>query len=260
MKKLRGIFIKNDYEIGLLREANAIVSYVLDRIEEKIEPGITTMDLEELANDLCRQFKVIPAFKGYQGFPYTLCCSLNDVIVHGFPDHTKLKDGDILSIDMGVQFKGFFGDSARTFAVGTVSQDARKVMATTRSALYKGIEKAVPGNNLYEISAAIQAHAEANECGIIKRFVGHGIGASLHEKPEIPNFVPKKTNRVILKKGMVIAIEPMLSLGSDEVVIMPDRWTAKTKDNSLSAHYEHSVAITSDGPEILSVSKQEFGR
>ena len=254
MKKLRGIFIKNDLEIGILREANTIVSRILDRIEEMVEPGATTMEMEKLANDLCVQYRVKPAFKGYQGFPYTLCCSVNEVIVHGFPSETPLKEGDILSIDMGVCHRGFFGDSARTFAVGSISEQASNLMEITKQALYKGIEQATAGNNLYDISAAIEKFARNNNCSIIKRFVGHGIGASLHEKPELPNFVPRGGKRIILKKGMVLAIEPMLSLGSDEVVIMPDRWTARTKDNSLSAHFEHSVAITKQGPEILSTS------
>lgn len=254
MKKLRGIYIKNDLEISILKEANTIVSLILDRIEEKVAPGVTTMELEELANDLCVHYKVKPAFKGYQGFPYTLCCSVNEVIVHGFPSMNKLVDGDILSIDMGVQHKGFFGDSARTFPVGKVSSEASRLMQVTRQALYEGIEQAVPGNDLYDISAAVEKYAKANACSIIRRFVGHGIGASLHEKPELPNFVPKGAPKIVLKKGMVLAIEPMLSLGSDQVVIMPDRWTAKTRDNSLSAHYEHTVAITRNGPEILSTS------
>ncbi|MFP4083572.1 MAG: type I methionyl aminopeptidase [Desulfonatronovibrio sp.] len=254
MKKLRGIFIKNDLEIGLLREANTIVSLILDRIEEMVAPGVTTMELEELANELCAQYKVKPAFKGYQGFPYTLCCSVNEVIVHGFPNLTKLEQGDILSVDMGVQHKGFFGDSARTFALGSISSEAKNLMEVTRQALYKGIEQARPGNNLYDISAAIESFAKSNKCSIIKRFVGHGIGASLHEKPELPNFVPRGAKRIVLKTGMVIAIEPMFSLGSDQVVIMPDRWTARTRDNSLAAHFEHTVAITRNGPEILSTS------
>ncbi|MFP4127875.1 MAG: type I methionyl aminopeptidase [Desulfonatronovibrionaceae bacterium] len=252
MKKLRGIFLKNEYEIGLLREANTIVSYVLDRIGDRVEPGITTMELEELANEICAQFKVKPAFKGYQGFPYTLCCSVNDVIVHGFPTEKILKEGDILSVDMGVRHKGFFGDSARTFAVGKIAGDASFLMDVTRQCLEKGIEQARPGNNLYDISAAIEKHARKNKCSIIKRFVGHGIGASLHEKPELPNFVPGSKSKIILKKGMVLAIEPMLSLGSDQVQIMADRWTAKTRDGSLAAHFEHTIAINSNGPEILS--------
>ncbi len=254
MKKLRGIFIKNDYEIGLMREANAIVSMILDRIEEKVAPGVATLELEELANDLCVEYKVKPAFNGYQGFPYTLCCSLNEEIVHGFPSTRELVDGDVLSVDMGVLHKGFYGDSARTFGVGAISSEARRLMDVTRGSLYRGIEMAAPGNDLYEISAAIEQYARANQCSIIKRFVGHGIGASLHEKPELPNFVPRGAKRLVLKKGMVLAIEPMLSLGSDQVVIMPDRWTAKTRDNSLAAHFEHTVAITREGPEILSKS------
>jgi methionyl aminopeptidase len=254
LKKLRGIFIKNDYEISLLREANTIVSRILDKIGELVVPGATTMELEQVADDLCSYYRVKPAFKGYQGFPYILCCSLNEVIVHGFPSTRKLVEGDILSIDMGVQHKGFFGDSARTFAVGVVSNEAARLMDVTGKSLYKGIEQAVPGNDLYDISRAVETFARANKCSIIRRFVGHGIGASLHEKPELPNYVPRGVRKITLKKGMVLAIEPMLSLGSDQVVIMDDRWTAKTSDNSLSAHYEHTVAITRDGPEILSTS------
>ncbi len=253
MKKFRGIFLKNDYEISLLREANQIVARILDYIEARIKPGISTMDLEEKANELCEEFKVKPAFKGYQGFPYTLCCSLNDVIVHGFPTRDELKAGDILSIDMGVQCRGFFGDSARTFAVGDISQEADRLMQVTLDALHKGIQQARTGNDLYDISAAIERHAKKYKCSIIKRFVGHGIGAKLHEKPEIPNFVPSRMTGVPLKKGMVLAIEPMFSLGSERVEIMPDDWTAKTSDRSLAAHFEHTVAITKDGPEILSI-------
>jgi len=252
LKKFRGIFLKNDHEISLLREANQIVARILDDIESRIRPGITTMDLEERANELCAQYQVKPAFKGYQGFPYTLCCSLNDVIVHGFPTLDELKSGDILSIDMGVQYRGFFGDSARTFAVGDISSEAGRLMQVTMDALHKGIQQARAGNDLYDISAAIEMHAKKNACSIIKRFVGHGIGASLHEKPELPNFVPSRMLGVPLKKGMVLAIEPMFSLGSEQVEIMPDNWTARTADRSLAAHFEHTVAITKDGPEILS--------
>ncbi|WP_291318728.1 type I methionyl aminopeptidase [Desulfonatronospira sp.] len=252
MKKFRGIFLKNDYEISLLREANQIVARILDDIQTRIKPGICTMELEERANDLCTEFRAKPAFKGYQGFPYTLCCSLNDVIVHGFPTRDELKSGDILSIDMGVQYRGFFGDSARTFAVGDVSLEAAMLMQVTLDALHKGIEQARTGNNLYDISAAIEMHARKNNCSIIKRFVGHGIGANLHEKPELPNFVPSRMPGLPLKKGMVLAIEPMFSLGSEQVEIMQDNWTARTTDRSLAAHFEHTVAITKDGPEILS--------
>jgi len=252
LKKFRGIFLKNDYEISLLREANQIVARILDDIESRIMPGITTMELEERANELCKEFNVKPAFKGYQGFPYTLCCSLNDVIVHGFPTRDELIAGDILSIDMGVQYRGFFGDSARTFAVGDISQEADRLMQVTRDALHKGIQQAITGNDLYDISAAIEMHAKKNKCSIIKRFVGHGIGAKLHEKPELPNFVPSRMPGLPLKKGMVLAIEPMFSLGSERVEIMPDNWTARTSDRSLAAHFEHTVAITKDGPEILS--------
>ncbi|WP_291323150.1 type I methionyl aminopeptidase [Desulfonatronospira sp.] len=252
MKKFRGIFIKNDYEISLLREANQIVAHILEELETLIKPGICTMALEERANEMCEEYKVKPAFKGYQGFPYTLCCSLNDVVVHGFPTQDELKPGDILSIDMGVQHRGFFGDSARTYAVGQVEPEADRLMRVTEAALHQGIKQARSGNDLYDISAAIEMYAQKNGCSIIKRFVGHGIGSSLHEKPELPNFVPSRMPGIPLKRGMVLAIEPMLSLGSDQVEIMADKWTARTTDRSLAAHYEHTVAITKDGPEILS--------
>jgi len=253
LKKYRGIFIKNDYEISILREANRIVALILDELQSLIKPGICTMELEETANKLCEEHKVKPAFKGYQGFPYTLCCSVNEVIVHGFPNMDELKSGDILSVDMGVQHRGFFGDSARTFAVGEISGEADNLISVTRQALYEGISRSIPGNDLYEISGAIEKYSKAHGCSIIKRFVGHGIGASLHEKPELPNFVPRRRPKIPLKTGMVLAIEPMLSLGSDQVEIMADNWTAKTKDRSLSAHFEHTVVITKDGPEILSI-------
>jgi methionyl aminopeptidase len=175
--------------------------------------------------------------------------------VHGFPSKTRIiEEGDIVSFDMGVVYHGFYGDSARTFGVGQVSEESQKLMDVTRESLYKGIEQAVPGNNLYDISAAIQSYVEGFGFGIVRRFVGHGIGSHLHEKPEIPNFVPKGISGVPLKAGMVLAIEPMVTVGSYEVDVLEDKWTAVTKDRKYSAHFEHTVAVTSDGPRILSVS------
>lgn len=252
MKKHRGIFLKNDQEIAQLREANRIGALILDELGKKVAPGVSTWDLEELANDLCSQYKVVPAFKGYLGFPYALCCSPNEVVVHGFPTKDPLRDGDILSIDFGVTFQGFFGDTARTFPVGNISEGAARLLEVTRDSLDKGIAQAMPGNDLYDISRAVQEWVEARGFSVVKRFVGHGIGRMLHEKPEIPNFVPKDCSRLPLKPGMVLAIEPMVAIGSDQVEILSDGWTAVTKDRSLSAHFEHSVAITKDGPIILS--------
>lgn len=252
MKKHRGVFLKNDQEIAILREANRIAGTILDELGRKVAPGITTWELEELANQLCTQFNVIPAFKGYLDFPYALCCSVNEEIVHGFPAHRVLLDGDILSIDFGVKFQGFYGDTARTFPVGNISEGAAHLLDVTLQSLFKGIEQAVPGNDLYDISRAVQDCVETQGYSVIKRFVGHGIGRMLHEKPEVPNFVPRNCSRLPLKPGMVIAIEPMVAMGSDQVEILSDGWTAVTKDRSLSAHFEHSVAITKDGPFILS--------
>ena len=256
MKKFRGVFLKNDNEIGLMREANRLVSRILDELGENVRPGVPTMLFEEICRSRCDEFGVRPAFLGYQGFPYALCCSVNEEIVHGFPSKERiLKEGDIVSFDFGVVYKGFYGDSARTFAVGEVSPEAKKLMDVTRESLYKGIEQAVPGNNLYDISAAIQSYVEGFGFGIVRRFVGHGIGSHLHEKPEIPNFVPKGMAGVPLKAGMVLAIEPMVTVGTHEVEVLDDKWTAVTKDRKLSAHFEHTIAVSSGGPRILSRSE-----
>lgn len=235
-----------------MREANRIAANILDEIGCLVVPGITTQELEDKALELCASFDVIPAFKGYLGFPFALCCSVNEEIVHGFPSSRPLVDGDILSIDFGVKFQGFYGDTARTFPVGSISEGAAHLLEVTLDSLNRGIEKAAPGNDLYDVSRAVQECVEAQGYSVVKRFVGHGIGRMLHEKPEVPNFVPKNSSRLPLKPGMVIAIEPMVAMGTDQVEILSDGWTAVTKDRSLSAHFEHTVAITKDGPFILS--------
>jgi methionyl aminopeptidase len=252
LKKHRGIFLKNAQEIAVMREANRIAANILDEVGRMVAPGITTQELEDKALQLCASFDVIPAFKGYLGFPFALCCSVNEEIVHGFPSKRPLVDGDILSIDFGVKFQGFYGDTARTFPVGNISEGAAHLLEVTLDSLNRGIEKALPGNDLYDVSRAVQDCVEAQGFSVVKRFVGHGIGRMLHEKPEVPNFVPKNSARLPLKPGMVIAIEPMVAMGTDQVEILSDGWTAVTKDRSLSAHFEHSVAITKDGPFILS--------
>jgi methionyl aminopeptidase len=252
LKKHRGIFLKNSQEIAVMREANRIAANILHEVGCLVVPGVTTWELEEKAVELCAAFDVIPAFKGYLGFPYALCCSVNEEIVHGFPSKRELLEGDILSIDFGVKFQGFYGDTARTFPVGSISEGAAHLLEVTLDSLKLGIEQAVPGNDLYDVSRAVQERVEAQGFSVIKRFVGHGIGRMLHEKPEVPNFVPKNSSRLPLKPGMVIAIEPMVAIGTDQVEILSDGWTAVTKDRSLSAHFEHSVAITKDGPFILS--------
>lgn len=253
MKKHRGIFLKNAAEIEIMREANRIVARILDAFEKEVRPGVKTMFFEEIAQEKCREFGVKPAFQGYHGFPFALCCSVNEEIVHGFPSQRELKDGDIVSFDMGVVYDGFYGDSAKTFTVGAVSDRAIALLEVTREALQRGIEEARPGNDLYDISRAIQMFVEGKGYHVVRRFVGHGIGRSLHEKPEVPNFVPQGAPSVPLKAGMTLAIEPMVTIGSPEVRVLDDKWTAVTKDGSLSAHYEHTVVVTGNGPEILSL-------
>jgi len=259
MKKFRGVFIKNEHEIELLRIANGMTAAILDELVANVRPGVPTIYFEEIAQKMCREMGVRPTFQGYGGFPFALCCSVNDTIIHGFPSKDIiLREGDIVSFDMGVEYHGFTGDSARTAFCGEVSQEARHLSDVTKKCLELGIAEARPGNNLYAISAAVQRYAESEGLHVIRDFVGHGVGASLHEKPEVPNFVPRggmidgKPGGIPLKSGMVIAIEPMLAIGTHEVEIMPDGWTTKIKDRSLSAHWEHSVAIHPDGAEILS--------
>ena len=254
MKKVRGIFIKNEREIEVMRKANQIVSKILDSLGNILRPGIPSLALEEHAQELCKKFEVKPAFQGYHGFPFAICCSINDEVVHGFPSERIIEEGDIVSVDMGVVYDGFYGDSARTFPVGEVSAEASRLIDITRESLYKGIEQARPGKNLFDISAAIEDHATAAGLGVVKRFVGHGIGRAMHEKPEVPNFRIPGGSGIPLISGMVLAIEPMLTLGSADVRILDDDWTAVTIDGSLAAHWEHTVAITPDGPRILSLS------
>ncbi len=254
MKKFRGVFLKNESEIASMRQANRIVAKILDALGEAVAPGKATMEFEELANKMCRDYDVVPSFKGYNGFPFALCCSVNEEIVHGFPSGRKLKEGDIVSFDMGVIYEGFHGDSARTYPVGDIGKKSKELLEVTRESLYRGIKQAVVGNHLYDISHAVQTYVEEHGFGIVRRFVGHGIGRRLHEKPEVPNFVPDSKPGLPLKPGMTLAIEPMVTIGSYDVVIKPDNWTAVTRDNSLSAHFEHSIVISANGPEIMSVS------
>ena len=238
-----------------MREAGRIVSLILDELGQAVKPGVPTMLFEDIARRMCEQFGVRPAFLGYLGFPFAICCSVNEVIVHGFPSKERiLQEGDIVSIDMGVVAGGFHGDSARTFAVGSISPKAQRLMDVTAESLRLGIAQAVSGNNLYDISAAVQECVEDAGFGVVRRFVGHGIGVKLHEKPEIPNFVPKGLSGVTLKPGMVLAIEPMVTEGGHDVEVLEDHWTAVTKDRKLAAHFEHTVAVTADGPLVLTVS------
>ena len=238
-----------------MREANRIVAVILDELGDMVRPGVATMRFEEKARQMCDSFGVAPAFLGYHGFPFAVCCSVNEQIVHGFPSEERiLEDGDIVSFDMGVVYRGFYGDSARTFPVGNVSDEAATLMDVTRRSLELGIAQAASGNSLHDISRAVQDLVEEAGFAVVRRFVGHGIGRKLHEKPEVPNFVPKGAPPLPLKAGMTLAIEPMVTVGSPDVEILEDKWTAVTKDRSLSAHFEHTVAVTADGPMILSVA------
>lgn len=245
------IVLKSPWEIERMRRSNAIVAEILEALREMIKPGISTLDLNELAEGLCFKYGARPAFKGYMGYPFSLCVSVNEVVVHGLPSKRRLKQGDIVSLDFGVVCDGYYGDAAITVPVGRVSKIARKLLLVTEQALYKGIEQARPKRHLSDISFAIQRHAESHGFSTIRQFVGHGIGRSLHEDPQVPNFGPPGRG-VKLKPGMVIAIEPMIAEGTYEVEILPDGWTAVTRDKKLAAHFEHTIAITENGPEILS--------
>lgn len=232
--------------------ANAIiVAEALLIMKSRAEEGITTAELNIIAEDFANKNKAKPAFKGYRGFPFSICSSRDAEIVHGFPSTLPLVNGTMLSIDFGILKNKYYGDAAITFPIGEASSDMINLIRTTEECLYIGIEKAVPGNRVGDISHAIQEHAESNGYNVIKKFVGHGIGRNLHESPQIPNF-GKAGKGILLKEGMVIAIEPMLTPGTAETVTMSDGWTVKTKDGTLSAHFEHTIAITKNGPKILS--------
>jgi len=245
------IVLKAPWEIEKMRRSNKIVAEVLAALKEAVKPGVTTMELNELAERLCIKKGARPAFKGYRNFPYSLCVSVNEEIVHGLPSKRRLQEGDIVSLDFGVYYDGYYGDAAITVPVGRVSERAKRLLEVTEKALYKGIEQARVGKRLFDISAAIQSYVEAHGYSVVRQFVGHGIGRSLHEDPQVPNF-GEPGKGVKLKVGMVLAIEPMVNEGTYEVEILEDGWTAVTKDRKLSAHFEHTVAITENGPEILS--------
>jgi methionyl aminopeptidase len=235
-----------------MRDANRIVAEILAELREQITPGISTMELNEIGESLAAKRNARPAFKGYNGFPYALCASINEEVVHGMPSLKRiLREGDIISLDFGVVHKDFYGDAAITVPVGQVDDMSRDLIQATEEALYRGIAHAVAGNRLSDISHAIQSHVEAKGFSVVREFVGHGIGRCLHESPQIPNYGSPGLG-VKLKPGMVLAIEPMINQGEYGVEILGDGWTAVTKDRSRSAHFEHSIAITENGPEILS--------
>lgn len=246
------IICKSPKEIEILKKTNRIVALILKELKKYCVPGTTTYELDQIAESWVKKYNCIPAFKGYRNYPATLCISINEEIVHGIPGEKKLKEGDIVSLDLGVKLDGFYGDAAITVPVGEIDAESQKLLQVTEEALYKGIEKAYVGNRLSDISHAIQTWVEKHGFSVVRDFVGHGIGKELHEEPQVPNF-GKPGFGPRLKEGMVLALEPMVNMGTHEVKILSDGWTAVTADGSRSAHFEHSIAITSNGPIILSV-------
>lgn len=247
------IIIKSDNEIELMRHAGKVVGETLAKLEEAIRPGMTTAELDKIAEDYMRKQGAKPSFKGYCGFPASICTSINKEVVHGIPSHgIVLKEGDIVSVDCGAILDGYQGDAARTFPVGKISTDAQKLIDVTRESFFKGAEKALVGNRLTDISAAVQTYAEGFGYSVVRDYVGHGIGREMHEDPEVPNY-GRPGRGPKLCHGMVLAIEPMVNIGAYYVNVQPNDWTVETADGSLSAHYENTVAILNEGPEILTL-------
>jgi methionyl aminopeptidase len=248
------IYIKTAEEIELLRASNLLVSRALAEVAGRIRPGVTTLELDRVAEEFIRDNHAEPGFMGYKGYPKTLCTSVNQQVVHGIPSTYQLKEGDIVSVDCGVLFQGYYGDSAYTFAVGEVSERLKTLLKTTRESLYKGIEQARDGKRIGDISSAIQEFCERERFSVVREMVGHGIGKGLHESPEVPNY-GKRGHGIKLQPGMVVCIEPMINLGRKEITQDPDGWTIHTADKLPSAHYEHCVAIGKAGADILSTFK-----
>ena len=244
------IHLKTDEEIEILRENNILVSRTLAEVGRHIREGVTTREINRIAETFIRDNGAEPAFLGYQGYPASICISINEQVVHGIPGDRVIKEGDIVSVDVGTFLKGFVGDSAYTFAVGEVSREARQLLEVTKEALYKGTAQAKVGNRVGDISAAVQEYAESFGYGVVRELVGHGVGRKMHESPEVPNFGAQGRGP-LLKEGMVICIEPMINMGTKAVVFERDGWTVRTKDNKPSAHFEFAVAIRRDGADIL---------
>lgn len=250
------IYLKTDDEIELLRAANLLVSQTLAELAKLIQPGVTTKQLDAVAEEFIRDHGAIPTFKGYPNpfggdFPASICTSVNEVVVHGIPDDKPLNEGDIVSIDCGTQLNGFCGDSCYTFCVGEVSEAVKQLLRTTKESLYKGINECYPGRRLGNIGNAVQSHCEAAGYGVVREFVGHGVGKEMHEDPQVPNY-GKRGNGRTLKNGLCIAIEPMIVMGSPEIALKPDRWGIVTRDGQVAAHFEHSIAIHHGKYDILS--------
>jgi len=247
------IILKSRQEIEKIRYSCQIVAETLKEVRDAVRSGVTTIELDEIAEKGITKRGAIPAFKGYRGFPGSLCTSVNESVVHGVPSNLRLKEGDIVSFDLGSLYDGYFGDAAITMGVGQISEEATRLLKTTEEALYIAIEKGKPGNHLYDISKSIQDFSEGKGYSVVRDFVGHGIGSNLHEEPQIPNFVPENDSRgPLLKEGMVLALEPMINVGTHEVRVLNDQWTVVTADRKLAAHFEHTIAITRSEADILS--------
>lgn len=247
------IVLKTGRELKIMREACRISAGALQLVGKAVEPGVTTAQLDKIAEDYILSQGAVPNFKNYEGYPATACISINNEVIHGIPSEKRvIKQGDIVSIDLGAKFEGYHGDNAATFACGEVSVEAKRLMDTTRESLYKGINAARVGGRIGDISHAVQEYVEARGYSVVRQFVGHGVGTSLHEAPEVPNFGAAGRG-IRLLPGMTLAIEPMVNLGKPGVRVLPDGWTVLTQDGSLSAHFEHTIAITADGPQIMTV-------
>ncbi len=250
------IYLKTDEEVELLREANLLVGKTLAELAKIIAPGVTTRQLDKLADTVIRDHGAEPTFKGFPNpygspFPASVCTSVNEVVVHGIPDDTPLKEGDIVSVDCGTKLNGYCGDSCYTFAVGEVSPEIRQLLKTTKESLYEGIAQAVVGHRLGDISSAVQSHCESHGYGVVREFVGHGIGREMHEDPQVPNY-GRRGNGLLLKNGLCIAIEPMITLGTREIYMLPDKWGIITRDGKAAAHFEHTVCVRKGKADILS--------
>jgi methionyl aminopeptidase len=248
------LYLKTNEEVALLRKSNLLVSRTLAEIAKLIKPGITTLSLDKVAETFIRDNGAVPAFKGYNGFPKTLCTSVNDEVVHGIPSGYILKEGDIISIDCGVIIDGYYGDSAYTFAVGEINNDVRKLLEVTKASLEEGVREAIAGNRVGDISFAVQNKAESAGFSVVRELVGHGIGTKLHEAPEVPNY-GKKGSGAKMEKGLVICIEPMINMGLKDTIQMSDGWTIKTADGKPSAHFEYAVAIDKGKADVLTTFK-----
>ncbi len=248
------IVLKTSRELAIMKQACMISAGALRTVAKAVQPGVTTGELDRLAEEYIRKQGAVPNFKNYQGYPATACISINNEVIHGIPsDKRVLKNGDIVSVDLGAMFQGYHGDNAATFAVGDISPEAKRLMDATQESLYEGIKAARAGGRIGDISNAVQSYVEARGFSVVRQFVGHGIGTNLHEEPEVPNF-GKAGHGIRLMPGMTLAIEPMVNAGGHGVKVLPDGWTVLTADGSLSAHFEHTVLITTDGPQIMTVA------